>query len=194
MAERRRWFGRGRTRALLAVGMLVGSGAVATSAYWSNAKTVPGVALKAGVINIDLASNVKVKPETYAWTALSGNIATAGGSQAQVLKVANNSTGALKFSYTISATATNNTLGNALKVTVLKGGTVSGSTCTGGSAVGAPNATLAGFTATVGTLLSTAASPFDNLCVQVTLPSGSGVAANATAAVSFTFSATQVFT
>ncbi|QSR26744.1 hypothetical protein CFH99_14015 [Nocardioides aromaticivorans] len=190
-AQRARWFGRGRTRALLSAGLLLGAGAVATSAYWHNAATVEGVAVQAGAVHIDLATNNKLKPETYVWSDLSGSIPASGGSVAKVLRVRNNSTGRLTFGYTVSATATG-TLGAALKVTVRKGGTVSGSTCTGGTVVGTANANLNGYSAPGGNLAATSVTPYHDLCVQVTLPSGSGVGGFQSSNVAFTFAATQV--
>lgn len=190
-AVRPGWFGRGRTRALLSAGVLVGAGAVATSAYWQDGAQVSGASVEAGAIHIDLATNSRVKPETYTWSAMTGSLSTAGASQARVLRVTNNSAGGLTFGYTVAATATG-PLGAALKVTVLRGGTVSGSTCTGGTTVGAANASLNGYSGSPGNLSSTAATPFHDLCVQVSLPAGSGVANGATSTVTFTFSASQV--
>lgn len=186
-----RWFGRGRTRALLSAGLLVGVGAVGTSAYWSAGTQATGTTVQSGTIHIDLATNNRVKPETYAWTALTGSLAIAGESQAKVLRVRNNSIGGLTFGYTIAATASG-TLGGALKVTVRNGGTVSGTTCTGGTVVGTANANLNGYSGSPGQLSSSAATPYHDLCVQVSLPSGSGVTSGATSTIVFTFSATQV--
>ncbi|KRC48992.1 MULTISPECIES: SipW-dependent-type signal peptide-containing protein [unclassified Nocardioides] len=189
--ERSRWFGRGRTRALLSVGLLLGAGAVATSAYWHDEATVDGASVQAGAIHIDLATNNKVKPETYVWSDLSGSIPATGGSVAKVLRVRNNSNGRLTFGYTVSATASGS-LGAALKVTVLKGGSVSSSTCTGGTAVGTAGVSLNGFSASGGNLAATAATPYHDLCVQVTLPPSSGVGQLQSSNVVLTFNATQV--
>ena len=185
------WFGRGRTRALLSAGLLVGVGAVGTSAYWSAGTQATGTTVQSGAIHIDLATNNRVKPETYAWTALTGNLAIAGESQAKILRVRNNSAGGLTFGYTIAATASG-TLGGALKVTVRNGGTVSGTTCTGGTVVGTANANLNGYSGAPGQLSSSAATPYHDLCVQVSLPAGSGVTNGATSNIALTFSATQV--
>lgn len=186
-----RWFGRGRTRALLSAGLLVGVGAVGTSAYWRAGTQATGTTVQAGAIHIDLATNNRVKPETYAWSALTGSLAIAGESQAKVLRVRNNSAGGLTFGYTIAATASG-TLGAALKVTVRSGGTVSGTSCTGGTVVGTANTNLNGYSGSPGQLSSSAATPYHDLCVQVTLPAGSGVTSGATSNIALTFSATQV--
>lgn len=187
----RSWFGRGRTRALLSAGLLVGAGAVGTSAYWSAGTQATGTTVQSGAIHIDLATNNRVKPETYSWTALTGSLAVAGESQAKILRVRNNSIGGLTFGYTVSATASG-TLGAALKVTVRNGGTVSGTSCTGGTLVGTADTALNGYSGAPGQLSSSAATPYHDLCVQVRLPSGSGVANGATSTVVLTFSATQV--
>lgn len=186
---RRRWFGHGRTRALLAAGLLVGTGAVATSAYWTSKKSVTGVSFTTGAMHIDLAGDFRVKPESYAWTALNLTGMTPGSTAAAVLPVSNNSTGTATFSYRVQGAATN-ALGGVLQVTVLRGGSVSGSTCTGGTAVGSANATLNGFDQPAGATLAPGASA--NICVQVKLPTGTGVSAGSTSTVTFTFPATQV--
>ncbi|MCL2542202.1 MAG: SipW-dependent-type signal peptide-containing protein [Nocardioidaceae bacterium] len=185
------WFGRGRTRALLSAGLLLGAGAVATSAYWTSSAKVTGTTITAGAMNIDLANDVAVKPETYTWSGLNLAGMTAGSTAAAVLKVSNNSTGALTFSYRVQAAATNASgLGGALRLTVLSGGTVSGSTCTGGTAIGSGGATLNGFDQPAAADLAPGQSA--SLCVQVGLPTGTGVAAGSTSTVTFTFPATQV--
>lgn len=193
----RRWFGRGRTRALLSAGILVGSGAVGTSAYWNTGTSVEGVSVQAGAIHIDLADNSRVKPETYLWADLGGTLSTTGESRAKIMRVRNNSAGRLTFGYSISAAATNPAaLGGALRLTVRKGGAVGaspgGPVCTGGVVVGSAGAPANGFAAAVGNLSSTQVTPYDDLCVQVALPSGSGVSGGATTDITFTFTATQV--
>lgn len=188
----RRWFGRGRTRALLATGLLLGVGAVGTSAYWTTGTHVTGVNATAGALHIDLAGNYRAKPETYTWTDLSGSLPTAGGSRAKVIRVRNDSAGAIRFSYDLTASAPSTTFGNALTITVRKGGTVSGTTCTGGTLVGSAGVPLRTFSATVGTISSWSADPYDDLCIQVGLPASATVANGSTAALTFTFSATQV--
>ena len=185
------WFGRGRTRALLSAGALLGVGAVGTAAYWNEAVSVPGVALHSGAIHIDLASNNRVKPETYTWSDLSSSLPATGGSVARVIRVKNDSIGRLVFGYTVSAAATG-TLGSSLKVTVVKGGTTGGSTCKGTNYVGTPSSNLNGFSGSAGTLSATDPTPFHDLCVQLTLPSGSGVGGSQSSTVTFTFNATQV--
>ncbi|GAB4004775.1 SipW-dependent-type signal peptide-containing protein [Nocardioides ultimimeridianus] len=179
MTERpqRRWFGHGRTRALLATGLLLGTGAVATSAYWTTKKTVTGTSFTTGTMHIVLGS-----------TSLNLSGMTAGSSAASLFPVSNTSTGAVAFSYRIKASATN-TLGSALTTTVRVGGSVSGSTCTGGTLVGSAGAALNGFNQPAGADLAQGGAA--NVCIQVTLPSTATVAPGSTSTVTFTFPATQ---
>ncbi|WP_408899308.1 hypothetical protein ACJ5H2_09435 [Nocardioides sp. R1-1] len=188
-APRGRWFGRGRTRALLSAGLLIGTGAVATSAYWTDGEEVTGTALTAGALHIDLEANVRQRPETIAgWSDLSLANLPDGGSRAAVMTVRNNSRGDAPLSYRVQAAATGS-LGAALKVTVRRGGTVSSGTCTGGVLVGASGATLPGFDQAVD--LHLAPTQSHDVCIQVTLPSGSNIAPSAISTVTFTFPAKQ---
>ncbi|WP_157537627.1 SipW-dependent-type signal peptide-containing protein [Nocardioides sp. Root190] len=187
-APRGSWFGRGRTRALLSAGLLVGMGAVATSAYWTTEDTFSGGPINAGAIHLDLANNVRVKPETYGWGGLALSNLAPGDTRAAVLPVTNNSRGAVTFSYRIQASATG-TLGGALQVTVRRGGGVTGTTCTGGTLVGGANASLNGFDQPAGASL--APTQAHDICVQVTRPAGV-LPASSTSNITFTFPASQV--
>lgn len=186
-SPRRGWFGRGRTRALLSTGMVLGIGAVATSAYWTEDVAVTGTTVQSGALHIDLASNDKVKPEAYSWTGLAlGNMAPST-SRAAVLPVTNNSQGPVTFSYRIQASATG-ALGAALQVTVRRGGTSDGTVCSGGTLIGAANAALNGFDQAAGANL--APTQAHSLCVQVTRPAAAP--ASSTSNITFTFPASQV--
>ncbi|KRA32650.1 MULTISPECIES: SipW-dependent-type signal peptide-containing protein [unclassified Nocardioides] len=188
-APRQGWFGRGRTRAILSLGLLLGMGAVATSAYWTAEDTVTTGPVSSGAIHLDLATNNKVKPEVYPWAGLSLSNLAPGASKAAVLPVTNNSSGHLKFSYRIQAAATGTTLGPQLQVTVRRGGTSDGTACSGGTLIGGANATLNGFNQPAGANLAPTQS--HNICVQVTR-TGVALPGSSTSNVSFTFPATQV--
>lgn len=185
----RRWFGRGRTRALLSAGLLVGAGAVATSAYFTDSVKVAGTTVNAGTLHIDLESNYRVRPETITnWGDLSLTGLTPGTSKAGLMTVANNSRGQLPMSFRVQASATN-ALGSALTVTVRRGGSISSNTCTGGTLVGAAGAALNGFDQSGGAVLATGASTV--LCIQVTLPAAASLPASSTSNITFTFPAKQ---
>lgn len=186
--RRARWFGRGRTRALLSVGVLVGAGAVFTSATWSDRETVPGATFGTGALHIDLESNVRVRPESLTWSALDLDDLQDGGSRAAMMTVANNSLGAVPLSYRVRAAAPG-ALGGALRITVRRGGSVSAGTCTGGTTIGAAGTTLNGFDQPMDLHLPPGQA--HQLCIQVTLPGGSNIAPSASSTVTLTFPARQ---
>ncbi len=180
----RRWFGRGRTRALLSAGLLLGVGAVGTSAFWTDRARAEGTSITAGALHIDLATNLRQRPETYAWSfPLTG--LTPGATVARRLDVRNNSLGPARFTYRVRSSATG-ALGNALTVIVRRGGT--DANCGDGVAVG--SGALNGFDQPAGAIL--APTQAHSLCVRVTLPAGSTVPASSSSAITFTFPATQV--
>ncbi|WGY04351.1 SipW-dependent-type signal peptide-containing protein [Nocardioides sp. QY071] len=188
-AQRAGWFGHGRTRALLSAGLLLGTGAVATSAYWTDQKVAQGVTVQSGTLHLDLESNQRVRPETISnWGDLSLASLADGTSRAAVMTVSNNSRGNARLSYRVQASAAN-ALGAALRLTVRRGGTVSGGTCTGGTLIGTAGATLNGFNQAMDLTLTTGQS--HDLCLQVTLPAGSNIASSASSTVTFTFPAKQ---
>ncbi|WGX99316.1 SipW-dependent-type signal peptide-containing protein [Nocardioides sp. L-11A] len=183
------WFGRGRTRALLSAGLLLGTGAVATSAYWTDAAVAPGVTVRSGELHIDLEDNQQTRPETITdWPDLNLTGMADGDIRVALMKVSNNSIGDATLSYGLEAAATN-PLGAALRVTVRQGGSINAGACVGGSLVGGTGVPLNGFDEVVSAHLGPGQS--HDLCIQVRLPSPSGVPANATSAVTFTFPARQ---
>lgn len=185
----RRWFGRGRTRALLSAGLLVGTGAVATSAYFTDRVQVAGTTVNAGTLHIDLEANYRVRPETIAnWGDLNLTGLTPGTSKAGLMTVANNSRGQLPMSFRVQASATN-ALGSALTLTVRRGGSISAGTCTGGTLIGSAGAALNGFNQPAGATIGTGGS--DVLCIQVTLPGSASLPPSSTSNVTFTFPAKQ---
>ncbi|HEY1133430.1 MAG TPA: hypothetical protein VGE77_02555, partial [Nocardioides sp.] len=135
------------------------------------------------------AANNGVKPETYSWAAMALTDLAPGTSVAKVLPVSNNSVGPVTFTYRIQSSASG-ALGAALRVTVRRGGSVSGTSCTGGTLVGAAGAALDGFDQPAGDAL--APNQSHGLCVQVALPAPSNLAPGSSSAITFTFPATQV--
>lgn len=185
----RRWFGRGRTRALLSAGLLVGTGAVATSAFFTDRVQVAGTSVNSGTLHIDLESNYRVRPETVSnWGDLNLGGLTPGTSKAGLMTVSNNSRGQLPMSFRVQAAATN-ALGAALTITVRRGGSISSGTCTGGTLIGSAGVALNGFNQSGGGVLGTGSS--DVLCIQVTLPGSANLSPSSTSNVTFTFPAKQ---
>lgn len=185
----RLWFGRGRTRALLSAGLLVGTGAVATSAYFTDRVQVAGTTIAAGTLHIDLEASYRVRPESIAnWGDLNLAGLTPGTSKAGLMTVSNNSRGQLPMSFRVQASATN-ALGAALTITVRRGGSISSGTCTGGTLIGAAGAALNGFDQSGGATIGTGGA--DVLCIQVTLPGSASLPSSSTSNVTFTFPAKQ---
>lgn len=188
-----RWFGRGRTRALISVGALLGAGAVATSASWRDQGTVGGTSFSTGALHIDLTSNVRVKPESIPWPGPSLLNLGPSVSRSVVIPVTNNSQGDAALAYRVQAAATNIATGNlvaALQITVRRGGSSDGTTCSGGSLVGTANVALSGFDQPAGATLAPTQS--HAVCVQITRAASPAVTAGSQAAVTLTFPATQV--
>ncbi len=185
----RRWFGHGRTRALLSAGLLVGTGAVATSAFFTDRVQVAGTTVDAGTLHIDLEANYRVRPETVSnWGDLNLGGLTPGTNKAGLMTVSNNSRGQLPMSFRVQAAATN-ALGAALTITVRRGGSISSGTCTGGTLIGSAGAALNGFNQSGGANLGTGSSTV--LCIQVTLPGSASLPPSSTSNVTFTFPAKQ---
>lgn len=191
---RRGWFGRGRTRALLSVGLLLGMGTVATSAYFSDQVTITGVDIKSGTMHIDLGTSpAGTRPESIGWPGPALTNLAAGDSKSVILPVKNNSLGGVTFSYRVQAAATNTTgnLAASLQMTVRRGGTSNGTTCAGGTLIGTADATLNGFNQPAGANLAPTQS--HNLCIAIKRATPSpGVTAGSQAAITLTFPATQV--
>lgn len=195
--ERRRWFGRGRTRALLSLCVLLGFGAVGTGAYWTDSATLATGSVDSGEMHIDLGSNVKAKPESVSFnlSATGTNALYPGKSIANTIAVTNNSTvTGLAFTYRVQASATG-PLASALLLTVSRGGSASSGTCSGGTTLGSPNTAIAGFDQPAGEALTTAAGgpSSHTICIALKLdPSaGNGLQGQTGTVVTFTFPATQ---
>lgn len=177
-----------RLRALLSLGLVLGVGATGTMAYWSDNATVSGATFTAGTLDLQLNDEVD---DDYAFTTLNASDLIPGSSVAATLNVQNKSQGA-SFTYAMSASATNGdgkNLAGTLTLIVRAGGTSTGTTCTGGTAV-ISRTGLAGGAVTFPNTL--APSGADSLCFQVGLPAGAPASVQgASTAATFTVNATQ---
>lgn len=187
---RRGWFGRGRTRALLSTGMVLGMGAVATSAYWTEDVAVTGTTVQSGALHIDLPGFDRVRGENYGWAALDLSSILPGTSRAQVIRVSNHSVGPVPFTFRVQAAATPSGAGSLGAVLQLKvtDGVVSGTACTGTS-IGSGN--LNGYDQPAG-LPVLASGGFRDLCFEVSRPASPTSVTGSPAQITFTFPATQV--
>jgi predicted ribosomally synthesized peptide with SipW-like signal peptide len=161
-------------RALLSLGALVGVFATGTYAFWTDDVTITGSTFTAGTLDLRVNSS-----DAYTTTTLgmSATPMVPGDTSAEVLTVQNNGNVPLKYTLTgglTGADAAAYGTAAALKLTVVAGGTRSGSgnaaTCTGGTTIYGPTAlTSTTSTAIIGTRRGPiAAAGSEALCFQVT--------------------------
>ena len=174
-------------RAVLSLGLVLGVGSAGTFAYWTDEAVAQGITFTAGTLDLELQDDAD---DSISFTTLNISTMIPGQSVAGVLKVEN--VGNVAFTYTASTSVSNSTLAGALDVKVTNG-SVSGS---------APNATCSGSQlsgtgtkldqALVSTSRSLSASASEDLCLQVSMPTGaSSSLQGTTTTVSYTFTATQ---
>lgn len=195
----RRWFGRGRTRALLCLGVLAALFVGTTSAYWTDDVQVTGTTLTSATLDINVKGG-----DPQATSTLSMGAMVPGSSSAEVLPVNNVGTAPAKYSMTGGLTGTNasdfsTAATDGLLLTIRSGGTVSGSgsaaTCTGGTAL----VSAAPLTATTSTTILTrsqtaqlaASNGSESLCFQIKLAdTAPGSLQGKTATATFTVTGT----
>lgn len=163
----------GRLRAILSLGIVLGFGAVSTTAYWTDEARVTGGTFQAGTIDIAVG-NPPVDNDPPAFTtAFAMSNMVPGSSQDAPLRVTN--AGTVPFTFQVDGSATNsgggnNQLGAALRISVF--GAHDGTVCTGSALVTDVPAN--------GSLLPTqAALAVDGtreLCFRATLPSNAHTA------------------
>lgn len=163
-----------RLRAALGLGLLGGFVGIGSYAYWTDDVTISGTAFLAGTLDLQVNSS-----DSYTTTTLgmSGTPMVPGNTSAEVLTVKNN--GNVPLKYTVvgglgGADAGTYSSGAVLKLTVVAGGTRSGSgnsaSCTGGTTIYGPTAlTNVTSTAIIGTRRGPiAAAGVEALCFQIT--------------------------
>ena len=185
--RRRHWLSSVPLRAVLSLGLALGIGSAGTFAYWTDEATVTGLTITAGVLDLELQDD---PDDSISFTTLNISNMIPGQSVAGVLKVEN--VGNVGFTYTASTSVSNSTLASALAVKVTNG-SVSGSspsaTCSGSQLSGTGTDLD---DALVSTGRSLAASASENLCIEVSMPSGASSSLQGTSTnVTYTFTATQ---
>ncbi|GAA4677024.1 hypothetical protein [Gordonia humi] len=152
-----------RIRALLSCGIVLGAGAVGTTALWSTTAATTSAEFTTADVKIRAGD-----AEPYSFT-FPGSLLP-GGTTAQIVDVHN--IGSAAFVYTASRSSTT-ALGQAMQLTAVHGGSVSGTTCTGGTTVVSNTSVPAGptqFWTSSPTVL--AVDGVDSWCFQLTLPTG----------------------
>ncbi len=177
-----------RVRAVLACGIVFGLGTVGTMAAWSATNTTTSGTFTTG--SVDLWLNNVNATTTAPLTIPLGSSLLPGQSGAVIINVQNR--GISAGNYTTQARATN-AAGQAVRLSIVVGGSVSGSTC-----MGTPSVSNLALTATNVSLLGTrgplaATSGADSLCLQFTLPtSAPNAVQSTTGTVIFTFTGSAV--
>lgn len=189
-----------RIRAVLALGVALGLGAVGTFAYWTDDVVISGSTFTAGTLDLQVNN-----ADSYATTTLSMSAMVPGNSSAEVLTVKNNGTASLKYTMTGGLTGThaadyNTAAANGLLLTISLGGTKSGtgntSTCTAGTvlvnAVPLTSTTSTAIIATRRPAAAMAQNATEALCFQVKLADGASTTLQGkTATATFTATGTS---
>ncbi|WP_187589037.1 SipW-dependent-type signal peptide-containing protein [Gordonia sp. OPL2] len=179
-----------RIRALLSLGVILGLGTVSTLATWSASTTTTSGVFTTGTV--DIALNDADATVTSPYTVTLGRALLPGDSAGVPLIVQNR--GSLAVRYTTAVRSADAT-GRAMRLRITTGATVSGGSCSGGTATTVVDqAITAGDTAILGTRGPLAGGTgADPLCVQFTLPTDAPNSVQTTSGgVQFTFVASAV--
>jgi predicted ribosomally synthesized peptide with SipW-like signal peptide len=190
--RRRRWFGQGRTRALLSLGLLAALGVASTSAYWTDEGTITGGTISSATLDLTAGPTTGAEnlpgtgPNNWNSGALALSNLIPNESVAQAFVVRNSGVAPLRFNATVSSTTNDLTSGTSgLQVQVYDNGTTvtSSGTQAAGNRTASCNGTLA-FSGYVSTTASgnvfTADIPLattgatHNVCVRAWLNSAAG--------------------
>lgn len=185
---RRRWFGRGRTRALLCLGIVGLVFVGTTGAYWTDSGTATGGTISSGTLDLTAGPTTGAEnlggqgPNNWSSGLLAITDLIPAESVAGSFVVRNSGTAPLRFNATVASTNNNLTSASVgLQVQVYDNGTASNSgTQAAGNRAGACTGTLSytGFVSTTASgnvfasdisLTTTGASR--NVCVKATLNS-----------------------
>ncbi|WP_132991796.1 hypothetical protein [Gordonia zhaorongruii] len=171
-----------RVSALLTCGVLLGTGAAGTAAYWSTSSTTQSGEFTTASLKITASGSTD-----YAFPFPASLLP--GDSSAALVNVEN--VGTVPFDY-VGSVHSAHALGRAVTLTVRSGGTVDGGTCSGGTPVVANRSITGGkaaFTGSRGPL--SAQTGAEALCLQITLPeTAAGSLAGSSGSIQFTFDAT----
>lgn len=212
----RRWFGRGRTRSILALGTVLALAVTGTSAYWSDSATVSGITITAGSMDLRFSPLVG---DSGDWSGAAGlgagytaghlTIAdlTPGESKAFNLAVRNFGDPDLTYAATVtrggSWTYTGDPIQvrfyagavNANTVTYPRTGTCNGSALTGGAVTvtASTSPVIASPRTLTGGLGTPANGQKEQLCVVISMVTGAANAnQGASGTMTFDFQAEQV--
>lgn len=151
---RRRWFGQGRTRALLATGIMFGLGATGTYAFWTDQGTISSAELQSGTLDLTARESsggsdnlTGTGPNNWNYTALNINDMLPNESISRTVVIRNSGSTPFRFNATVASSDNDLTSGsNGLQVIVFDNSTAASQTgsqsagnragtCSGGSQV-----------------------------------------------------------
>ncbi len=175
---------RDRVRAVLAVGTVLGLGAVGTLAAWTDSSTATTGTFSTGTIDLRLGSGA-TDPNPFSFTTFALSNMAPGSEKEATLQV--NNSGSLPFTYNVVGSATNSgggsdQLGSALTLQIY-----AGSSCSGTVLNSPAKFTFTGLTAA----RTLTAGTNETLCFKATLPAGADTALQGKSTVgTFVFTAT----
>lgn len=206
------WFGRGRTRALLTLGVLVTLAVTSTSAYWTDEATVSAGPISTATLDLTAGPSTGAEnltgtgPNNWDYTAFTITDLIPGESVSRTVVVRNSGTAPFRFNATARSTTNDLTSGSlGLQVVVFDQSTAAAATgtqangnragtCTGGTQVfsGFVSTTASGDVLASPVTLATSGAT-RSLCIQAVLSSGApnGLQGKSTSIV-LALSATQL--
>lgn len=158
-----RWFGRGRTRALLCLGVLVALGATSTSAYWTDDATITSGPISSASLDLTAGPSTGLEfltgtgPNNWTYSALTLADMVPGESVSSTVVARNSGTGPLRFNATVSS-STNALTSASLGLQVIVFDQSTAAAQTGTAAAGNRTGTCTGGTQVFSTFVSTTAS------------------------------------
>lgn len=175
------WFGRGRTRALLSLGLLLTLGVVGTSAYWTDTATLTGGTITSGSMDLQLqtASGAGAVGTGTGHTESGIAISNLTPSESYAFPVTVRNVGNADFTYTATVsrggTPAWTFVNDPIQVQFFVGNAIVDDTtypiqktCSG-AAIGSPATVAAGSTAVIATARRVGAGATDPLCLKVTM-------------------------
>jgi len=115
---KRRWFGHGRTRALLSLGIVLVLGVSGTYAYWTDSATVNGGTITSGTLDLTAgptsgSEQLRGQGGTWTYTALALADMIPNESVSRTIVVRNSGSAPLTFNLTAASTTNALTSGNS---------------------------------------------------------------------------------
>lgn len=109
VSSERRWFGQGRTRALLATGLVFGLGATGTYAYWTDQGTITATTFSSGKLDLTAGTSTGLEnlvgtgPNNWDYTAFSIDDMIPGESVSKIIVIGNNGNAPLRFNAKVAS-------------------------------------------------------------------------------------------